>query len=142
MDLAKIQAAQKAAVGHQLVVLDHYFVHNNPGGNVSINDFPIVPVGDIHDKTQSFTHAFDIIRDVGDLSMEATLQIISDGKELPPPFSFKNPLGKVDIQCILTNESDGTHNFLLSMSSSASTNHGCWHQKSWRQPSARSTVST
>ena len=112
MDLAKLQSAQKAVVGHQLVAMDQYFIHNNPEGSISINDFPIVPVGDIHDKTQSFTHAFDIIRDVGSISMEDMLQIILEGKQLPPPFSFKNPIGNVDIQYILTNEGDGTRNLV------------------------------
>ena len=110
--MSKVQLSEKAVVGHQLLSLDDYIMMNNPEGTNTITDLPIHHVSVIQDKTQNFTHAFDIVKDVGLLPMDRIHQQLLEGKALDPPFNFKNNIGSIDIQYLLTTEPDGTHNLV------------------------------
>ena len=110
--MSKGQASEKAVVGLQLLSLDDYIIMSNPERTNVITDLPIHLAITMQDKTQNFTHAFDVVKNVGALPMDVRHQQLMEGKALDPPFGLKHNLGPIDIQYLLATEPDGTRNLV------------------------------
>ena len=106
--MSAIQQAEKAVVGQQLVAMDVLTFHECFQPLFKVDEFPWQLVGDLHDKTNTFTHAFDVIKQVDPFQLDFILKLTQDKTKLPSPFHFRTDLGHVEIQYVLVDADDGT----------------------------------
>ena len=91
-----------------MVVMDGLALHECSQPLLKVDDLPWQLVGDLHDKTSTFTHAFDVIKQVDPFQVDFILKLIQDKTKLPSPFHFKTDLGHAEIQYVLVDADDGT----------------------------------
>ena len=75
--------AEKAVVGHQIIVQDDYFIREGHPKLHDVGDFPIFTAEQATDKTQNFTHAIEVIENVHTIPIQTAYEMLLEGRALP-----------------------------------------------------------
>ena len=90
------------------MVSDELMLRECTEARFMFTDLPIQPATDAQDKTTTFTHAFDVIKNVDHVDLTEVLKLVQGKDPLPSPFHFKDDMGTLEIQYIMVDEDDGS----------------------------------
>ena len=88
----KVHDAEKAVIGHQIIIQDHHFIRQGQVSLHDLGDLPILTAEQATDKTQSFTHAIEVIENVHTIPIQTAYELLLEGRAFPEPYVFKEPL--------------------------------------------------
>ena len=111
----KARDAEKAVVGHQIVVHDHHVLREGQVKLHELGELPILAAEQATDKTQSFTHAIEVIENVHTIPIQTAYEVLLEGRSLPAPYAFKEPLPTLEVQYVMMDEPDGSHTLVKHM---------------------------